>query len=197
MKRRNKAVDRALVALRRGDRSLSGIEVLANGAFASHKLPHRQVSALFAALAKLAMDRGEEEPMRRGALYGVRGFFDRRSARVMLRILSHREEPPILRAEAAEGLGATLRAPKDGVTDPWLGSVSTVLGNCLSDPSVDIRFWATYSIGMLRLSEHRPKLELLAQDAAVADGFWSVAVESADVLAVLDGREWPLRRRTP
>ncbi len=198
MKRRNKSVDRALAALRRGGRGPAELEVLARGAFAHSRFARPQADALFAELSRLAMARSEGEPIRRGALYGLRGFFDRRAARVMLSVLRNRAEVATLRAEAAEGLGAILEPPSRGSSaesDPWGAEVSHGLGEGLVDSSADIRFWATYAIGMLQLAEHRKTLESLTRDEAVAEGFWSVGLEATDVLAVLDGKDWPTRER--
>ena len=198
MKRRNKSVDKALAALRRGGRGPAELEVLARGAFTHSRFARPQADALFAELFRLATAESEGEPTRRGALYGLRGFFERRAARVMLSVLRNRAEVSTLRAEAAEGLGAIVEPRSRGSSvgsDPWMAEVSCALGDCLTDGSAEVRFWATYAIGTLQLAEHRGPLESLTRDEAVAVGFWSVGLEATDVLAVLDGKDWPERER--
>jgi hypothetical protein len=90
-----------------------------------------------------------------------------------------------VRAQALEGF--VLQQPKRR-TKLWLRIESAVL-SALSEESVEIRFWACYAAGNLRLKSALPKLkELAEQDTRIYPGWWRVSEEAEDAIEWVHGR---------
>lgn len=198
MRRRSKRVDAALAALRLRDGDPAAVSVIATEAArvrGAGALPTRQSDAMFAVLATIAIDGRRSVDTRREAIVGLRWFFDRRAARVLLEVIDRPAEHAELRAEAIEGLGVVLagarRPRRDG--DPLRARASAALGAGLTDPGAEIRFWSLYAVGVIGLSEHADRVRALTDDPAAA-ALGSVGREARDVLEVLVGGAWPTPR---
>lgn len=192
MRRRRKSIDAALRSLRveslRGD----ALRQLANAAYdllrSERRAPRRQVDAVFAALAEGA--RRETDPnLRREAVYALGQWYRQgRAARVLLGIVADDACPPLIRGQAAEGLGSTTPAT-------LRDAVSKALGEALGSPEAEVRFWVVYAVGQLDLREHRAQLErMAASDEGEAAHMWRISLEATDVLSFWDRGEWPSRR---
>ncbi|NOU27921.1 MAG: hypothetical protein HOO96_08455 [Polyangiaceae bacterium] len=197
MQRRRKSIDAALRSLRveslRGD----ALRQLANAAYdllrSERRAPRRQVDAVFANLTQVA--RRETDPdLRREAVYALGQWYRQaRAARVLLGIVGDAACPPLIRGQAAEGLGSTM--PRTPRAAPLRADASKVLGEALRSPEAEVRFWVVYTVGQLDLREHRAELErMAASDDGEAAYMWRISLEAADVLSFWDRGEWPSRR---
>jgi len=65
----------------------------------------------------------------------------------------------------------------------------------LDDQSVEVRFWACYAAGTLRVEAALPKLQKLANiDSEVCPNWWRVSEEATDAIEWIHGRETPSRQ---
>ena len=94
-------------------------------------------------------------------------------------------QPESVRAQALEGFA--LQYPKRS-TKLWLRIEHAVVA-ALGEESAEVRFWACYAAGSLRLKSALPRLrEIVAHDTAVCPGWWRVSEEAEDAI------EWIHRR---
>jgi HEAT repeat protein len=69
-----------------------------------------------------------------------------------------------------------------------------VLLEMLDDPNADIRFWSCFALGNIGERSAVRKLHVLSKnDMGKCAGWWSVRVEAADAIRVIQGAEWPSR----
>jgi HEAT repeat protein len=99
--------------------------------------------------------------------------------------LADRDESPLVRAYAAEGLGHLLQH------QPVLADIRLAIVSCLNDPEPEVRFWCAFAAGVLELQESRPRLEQLLGDETFVEGWWTVAQEADWALRCLDGELHP------
>jgi HEAT repeat protein len=127
-----------------------------------------------------------DEGSRAAAAY-VLGFSgESELAPTLARTLSDREESPVVRAYAAEGLGHLLQY------ETVLAEVRAAILWGLRDPEPEVRFWCAFAAGVLGLQESRLHLErLVGTDQEAIPGWWSVSEEAEWALRVLDGEEDP------
>jgi HEAT repeat protein len=131
------------------------------------------------------LEGGGDEEGRAAAAY-VLGFNGASNASGLLaRRLADREESPMVRAYAAEGLGHLLQG------GPVLAEIRSTIVLCLRDHEPEVRFWCGFAAGVLDLQEARPQLEQLTTDDASVEGWWTVGEEAKWALRCLDGEEGP------
>lgn len=58
---------------------------------------------------------------------------------------------------------------------------------CLADPEPTVRFWTCFALALMKDQRAMPELERLTDDAAIANGWWTVGGEAAWALAVIRG----------
>jgi hypothetical protein len=121
------------------------------------------------------------------ALSWLRGRRDKNeSLPALLNICNDANETPSVRAHALEGLGLQRPAKRHKL---WADVERTIL-NGLSDEAVEIRFWACYAAGTLRVKSALPRLrELSREDATVCPRWWRVSEEAADAIEWIFGRQ--------
>jgi HEAT repeat protein len=127
-----------------------------------------------------------DEAARSAAAYvlGFSGGPD--SAPLLARVLSDRDDSPLVRAYAAEALGHLLQH------EPVFAEVRTAIVAGLRDAEAEVRFWSVFAAAVLGLQQTRPYLVHLADtDGAEIEGWWSVAEEAEWALRILNGEEDP------
>jgi HEAT repeat protein len=108
-----------------------------------------------------------------------------RCIRALLNILNDVSEHPAVRAQALEGLG--LHGPTER-HKIWPEVERAVLAG-LNDGAVEVRFWACYAAGTLRMRSALPRLrELSHGDPAVCPRWWRVSEEASDATEWIFGR---------
>ncbi len=145
---------------------------------------------MFERLAWFAESPRASDDARIAALYGLRGLFEGRAARVLLAVLADTGAPARVRAEASDGIGylgpAVVARSARG-----LAEATSVLGAATRDPSPDVRYGALYAIGALALDSLRDAVAACANDEGTTVEGHAVGAEARDVLVVLDGGRWP------
>jgi HEAT repeat protein len=107
-------------------------------------------------------------------------------------IASNHAEVPSLRAQALEGLGN--RLSQELSPNLYQQAVHIII-QALDDSEAEIRFWACFAVGAIKIQETLPKLQVLAQtDNEIVAGWWSVAEEAEDAITCINGGEAPLRK---
>jgi hypothetical protein len=68
----------------------------------------------------------------------------------------------------------------------------------LKDKAIEIRFWACYAAGTLRMKSALPQLHALAKnDPAIYPGWWRGSEEAADAIEWIHGRDTETREHIP
>ena len=118
--------------------------------------------------------------VRRTAAYVLGFLHDRRAIRPLIQTLQRQKEQPGVRGQAAEALGyLSIRRAKPS-------AFSAVLGG-LSDPSIEVRFWSAFALGLMGNRKAIPALRKIARnDKAVLRGWWSLAKESRDAIRTIE-----------
>ena len=117
-----------------------------------------------------------------------------KTLRALLHIINDEGEYPAVRAQALEGLGVQMPTERYKL---WAEVERAVLRG-LTDKAVEVRFWACYAAGTLRMKSARPLLARLARsDSAVCPGWWRVSEEAADAIEWIHGRETEARSPLP
>src|SRR5207248_822662 len=105
-------------------------------------------------------------------------------------IFNKADESPTVRAQALEGLGIQQPTKRHGL---W-NKVESAIKNGLVDKSVEVRFWACYAAGQLRMRAALPQLhELASKDTSIYPNWWRVSEEAADAIEWIHGRGTPDR----
>lgn len=154
--------------------------------------------------AMVSMLETSQDPQRREAiLYGLAFAFSAETAveaqvtNAFIHIANQPHERPLVRAQAFEGIANHL-----GVTDAdadllpasIYDRAAEVTLKCLTDVEPEVRFWACFAAGQLRLHQAIPQLQQLAQhDPAIAQDFWSVSEEAEDAITLIQGHSPPER----
>lgn len=117
-----------------------------------------------------------------------------RASETLVEILEDRGEYVEIRAEAAESLGYIWEwANRSHFVFRW---VASRLMAALEEPEAEIRFWACYSLGVMRVRKAIPALRgLAAHDDRLVTGWWKVSEEATDAIGKIFGRKYPDRQR--
>ncbi|MDT4966331.1 MAG: hypothetical protein QOJ64_1068 [Acidobacteriota bacterium] len=114
------------------------------------------------------------------------------AAAALLEAFNNPTEDVAVKAQALEGFAS--QTPRRG-TKLWREVEAAIL-SALSEESVEIRFWACYAAGSIKLRSALPKLkELSEQDTRVYRGWWRVSEEAEDAIEWVHGRK--TEDRTP
>jgi len=126
---------------------------------------------------------------REAAVYSLSWLFRKDntgSLRALLDIFNDASESPTVRAAALEGFGVQRPTKRSKL---WNEIERAVLQG-LRDEAVEIRFWACYAAGTLRMKSALPQLrELSHNDLAVCPKWWRVSEEAADAIEWIFGRD--------
>jgi HEAT repeat protein len=162
-------------------------------------------------LLKIVRDRQADQGLRFTAIQALGALRSKRAVAPLIDILVNRDEDAWVRRIAANALGqlrdprgrdALFRLAKDATeaadvrgdaTEALanLGDVRSVpmLLDQLEDPSPEVRFWAVFALGCLAEPDVIPVLErVVATDAGVAPGWWSVKKEARDAIQNIKNR---------
>lgn len=102
-----------------------------------------------------------------------------------LRVMQHHTYPDVIRSQAMEQLG-------------HLGAAEAIepLVDYLSHPSVELRFFACFALGLMGDPALIPTLEhVAAHDHELLPGWWLVSEEAADAIKTIRGDPVPERDR--
>ncbi|MDQ2732522.1 MAG: HEAT repeat domain-containing protein [Armatimonadota bacterium] len=114
---------------------------------------------------------------RKVAAYSLGCLRARRGIVPLIQVMLNAEEEPEVRGQAAEALG--MIRSRRGVSP---------LRKALSDPVIDVRYWAAFALGQIGDPSAIPDLErLAAEDKAVLDRWGSVRDEALGALQNLVG----------
>jgi len=152
----------------------------------------RQLDAAFARVCH-AMRTSESSGVRRDAAYVLLHWPQKRALGALVAVVADAKEDPLVRGQAAEGVGWHLQFVKHPESRE---RAIAALRSGLADAAPAVRFWSAYALGMGKAEEARAELEKLARsgDPAVwQNGWWTVGEEAQDAVEVLDGRPWPDR----
>ena len=121
------------------------------------------------------------------ALSWLRGGRDKNeSLPALLKIFNDVNEQPSVRAQALEGFGLQRLTKRHKL---WADVERAILRG-LSDEAVEIRFWACYAAGTLRVKSALPQLrELALNDSALCPRWWRVSEEATDAIEWIFGRQ--------
>ncbi len=112
--------------------------------------------------------------------------------RALLNIVNNAHENSAVRGQALEGLGVQKSGPRGKL---WRDIERTILTS-LKNPSVEVRFWACYAAGSLRMKSALPQLREFAEnDSAIYPRWWRVSEEAADAIEWVFGRATDVRMR--
>jgi HEAT repeat protein len=126
------------------------------------------------------------------ALSWVDGRRNQEPLQALLATFNKAEEYPTVRAQALEGFGLHRPTKRNRL---WSRVEAAILRG-LIDESVEIRFWACYAAGTLRVKTALPTLRRLATtDVEICPNWWRVSEEAADAIEWIHGRETPPRLR--
>jgi HEAT repeat protein len=127
-------------------------------------------------------------PNRQAAVYALawlRGKDNHETLEALLNIFNDLTEHPAVRGQAIEGFGIQLVNKRRKV---W-ARIETAILQGLDDESVEVRFWACYAAGTLRMKSALPRLQQLARDdSAYYPNWWCVSEEAADATEWILGR---------
>jgi HEAT repeat protein len=107
-------------------------------------------------------------------------------------IVANDSEASFVRGQALEGLGNQLSLE----LPPHLyrQAVSVII-QALDAAEAEVRFWACFAVGAIKIKEALPKLQILVQtDRTIVAGWWSVGEEAEDAITLINGGEPPLRK---
>jgi len=108
-----------------------------------------------------------------------------------IKVLLNKKEDSRVRGQAAEGLGLILDC-SDKRKRTYKRAVTALLES-LKDDDLDVRFWSSYAVGVLKIKEAIPLLKRLIEDKRVWDNWWTVGEEASDVIQYLETDVWPDR----
>lgn len=100
-------------------------------------------------------------------------------------------EPIELRGHAIEAIGMQMQhRPRPRA----FLEVGRTLIEYLAHPSVELRFWSAWALGLMKFREALPALQQLArEDERVYPGWWRVADEARDAADAIASGAWPDR----
>jgi hypothetical protein len=113
--------------------------------------------------------------------------------RALINIAGNAGEHPAVRGQAFEGLGIQRSTQR---YRSWRDIERVILAG-LRDHEVEVRFWACYAAGSLRMKSALPELqEITENDSAMYPNWWRVSEEAADAIEWIFGRSTEPRMRT-
>ncbi len=116
--------------------------------------------------------------------------------------MQHDDEPAAVRAQCAEALAgfleSGLRSRGRLGADPRNKRHRRIIRGLIAglrDPLPQIRFWCAFALGKSRYRRAiGPLRHLAATDNAICPGWWAVADEARDAIAIIQGRQPPSRQ---
>lgn len=156
----------------------------------------KSLSSLRRAPVKQMIDVLNEAPAvhnREAAAYALSWLFRRKGTEhleALINVFNNIDESPVVRAQALEGFGLQRKTRRHKL---WPAIERAILQG-LADEAVEVRFWACYAAGTLRVRSALPRLrELVAGDETACPHWWSISDEAADAVEWIFGRETPMR----
>jgi len=112
--------------------------------------------------------------------------------RALISIADDAGEYPAVRGQAFEGLGIQRSTQRHKL---WRDIERVILAG-LRDREVEVRFWACYAAGSLRMKSALPELQGITEnDSAMYPNWWRVSEEAADAIEWIFGRSTEARMR--
>jgi len=106
--------------------------------------------------------------------------------KALIECVNNQDQNASVRGQALEGLGIHAPSQRNAL---WRNIEKAVLQS-LNDVSPEVRFWACYTAGTLRIRRALPQLrKLVSEDNAMCPNWWKVSDEAADAV------EWIHRRQ--
>ena len=103
-------------------------------------------------------------------------------------IVADHRAPSSIRGEAAEVTGQNLVFARKQTRDFKLAGERLIA--VLNDRSPEVRFWAAFALGLMGCRMALPALRKLKRsDKALLKGWWYVAEEADDAIAMIEGRD--------
>ena len=132
----------------------------------------------------------------RAAIVYVLSWLHRKKNAEVLQALIHiagdARENPAVRGQALEGLGVQRSTPRHKL---W-HKIERVVLDSLRHKEVEVRFWACYAAGSLRMRGALPQLqELAGNDSAMYPTWWRISEEATDAIEWIFGRSTEVRMR--
>jgi len=140
-------------------------------------------------LLALARDHTNDDDIRAAATHALAMSYEESALDFFVRTFADSAEHTEVRVQAAEGIAAVL-GHCDRRTRRWRRAADVLLP-LLSDQEVEIRFWAVFAAGSLRVTKARRRLRALTRDRGRASMGWSVAEEAKDALHCIQHGTWP------
>ncbi len=126
-----------------------------------------------------------DSSVREFAAYGLGGLGGPKAIAALREVLANQSEATRVRGMAAETLAMCFAF--EAIPD---------LIAALKDKSPAVRFWSVYALGFLRAEPALSELEHLASsDDALVPGWWSVAKEAVDSIAMIRSDPWGRSKR--
>jgi HEAT repeat protein len=120
------------------------------------------------------------------------GEINQRVITTLLEIINNNSEAATVRGQALEGLGNQL---SQALPLNLYQQAICVIIQALDASEAEVRFWACFAVGAIKLKEALPKLQVLAKtDRTIVAGWWSVGAEAEDAITLINGGEPPLRK---
>lgn len=125
------------------------------------------------------LETSSDPAQRESAVYALAFQPDSQIAPQVIQVLTevaiNQAEAPSVRAQALEGLANHLSQESLTLHQEAVGAIVAAL----DDSEAEVRFWACFAAGSLKIEEALSKLQCLAQnDKAILDGWWSVSEEA-------------------
>lgn len=195
MRRRSKPTDRALALLSDPSPEVrrTSVEAISDTlrTYGPGSHARRQIDRVFQALSKQVRTDPSEE-VRRAIAYVLTFWAEQRAAWSLLPVLQDERESPVVRGQAAEGIGVAVSGRL--LSAEQISRITDALAAGLRDPSPEVRFWCLYAVGQARLVSLRGEVERLRDsDENMCPYMWRVCDEASDVLTFFDTGVWPDR----
>lgn len=143
-----------------------------------------------------ALNDAKDVPNRVAVVYTLswlRRKDNREVLQALINIAGDAGENPAVRGQAFEGLGVQRSSQRH---KSWRDIERVILAG-LRDREVEVRFWACYAAGSLRMKSALPQLqELKENDSALYPNWWRLSEEAADAIEWIFGRSTEARMRT-
>lgn len=117
-------------------------------------------------------------------------FYRREIAKIIKTLIKtiQTDESPTVRAQALETIGRCWTAESENY--PLRNRMEKCVINALSDETHEVRFWACYAAGQLKMKNALPKLRELAENDREDWGqWWYVSEEAEDAIDWIHDRE--------
>lgn len=116
-------------------------------------------------------------------------FYRREIAKIIKAVIKtvQMDESPTVRAQALETIGSCWFAESENY--PLRKRIEKCVVGALSDESHEVRFWACYAAGQLKMKTALGKLsEMVENDRSYLEFWWRVSEEAADAIEWINGR---------